>query len=322
MKKYSVLFISLAIFLNMGAAYPFWIWSPRTAKFVNPKSAPRQNPKEQLKAALEIFQKKDYETAIPELRKVIKYFPKAYEAAEAQFYLGECFSFQNKLYEAFKEYQATIDKYPFSERIQEIIKKEFAIAEKFISGEAQRKALGIKLPIENPGVEILQKVVDNSTYGPLAPVAQYKLGLLLKSLGRYYDAEEAFNKVIKNYPDSEWVAAARFQNAAVMASTSSGPEYDPQSATEAKKKYQDFLDDYPDAELSKMAQENIKSLRNKEAEFNFETARFYEKQKAYKAARIYYKIVADKYYDSSLAAKALERLAAVEKQVGAGDKAR
>jgi TolA-binding protein len=52
-------------------------------------------------------------------------------------------------------------------------------------------------------------VVENSPTAA-APKAQYKLGLVLKELNRPFEAEEAFTKVLTNYPDSEWSQAAMF----------------------------------------------------------------------------------------------------------------
>jgi len=65
--------------------------------------------------------------------------------------------------------------------------------------------------------------------------------------------------------------------------------------------------------LSGDAEKNIEKLKEKEAEANFNTGRFYEKQKAYEAARIYYEDVISNYPDSVWAAKALERLQITEK---------
>jgi outer membrane protein assembly factor BamD len=219
---------------------------------------------------------------------------------------------QGNLYEAYKEYQRVVDKYPFSERIQDIIDREYKIAEAFMSGE-KRKALGVPLPVENPSIEIFTKVVENSTYGPIAPKAQYKLGLVLKGLERFDESEEAFNKVVTNYPDSEWVEPAKFQIASCRAALSRGPEYDSGSANEAKEKFESFLKDHPDAVLSKEAEQNISKLREKEAASNYNIALFYEKQKAYPSARIYYNEVVDKYSDSNWAPKAQEKLKALDK---------
>lgn len=178
----------------------------------------------------------------------------------------------------------------------------------------KRKAIGVTLPVENPAIEIFSKVIENSTYGPLASKAQYKLGLVLKGLSRYYEAEEAFNKVISNYPDSEWVEAAKFQIASCRQALSRGPAYDQGAAREAKEKFEEFLREHPDAVLSQEAEKNIEQLKEKEAESNYTIGRFYEKQKDYKSAKIYYEELVNNYAESQWAAKAKERLEALEKK--------
>jgi outer membrane assembly lipoprotein YfiO len=220
---------------------------------------------------------------------------------------------QDKLYEAYQAYQKVIDKYPFSERIQEIVEREYKIAEIFMGGQ-KRKAMGMNLPVENPAIEIFTKVIENSSYGPLAPSAQYKLGLILKSLARFYEAEEAFNKVISSYPDSKWTEAAKFQIASCRAAVSKGSDYDQGATREAKDKFEEFVKEHPDAALSREAENNIAQLKEKEAESNFNIGRFYEKQKAYGAAKVYYEDIIENYPKSVYAAKALERLQIMEKK--------
>jgi len=313
MKK--IVLFSLLIFFgsSLSSAQAFWIWTPKTKKWVNPKKDPKSDPKEQFKYALDFYEENKYEEAKREFKKLLDAFAKSAEAAESQYYLGLIEEAQDNLYEAYLAYQKVIDKYPFSERIQEIIEREYKIAEAFMSGK-KRKALGIALPVDNPAIEIFAKIVENSTYGPLAPAAEYKLGLVLKGMMRYYEAEEAFNKVITNYPKSEWVTPAKFQLAACRAAVSKGTEYDQGAAEEAKEKFEEFLQQHPDAVLSRDAQANIAQLREKEAESCFDIGKFYEKQKQDDAAKIYYDEVVTNYPDSPWAAKALERLRVMEKQ--------
>jgi len=196
-----ILAIITIFILSVSPAYPYWIWTPKTGKWVNPKTTVKTTPKEQFDFAKGFYDIKNYEEAKREFKKLLKSYPKSAEAAESQYYLGLIEEAQGNLYEAYQAYQKVIDKYPFSERIQEIIEREYKIGEAFMGGE-KRKAIGMTLPVENPAIEIFTKVVENSTYGPLAAVAQYKLGLVLEGLVRYYEAEEAFNKVITNYPNS------------------------------------------------------------------------------------------------------------------------
>ena len=294
-------------------AYSYWIWTPKTGKWVNPKTAVKPTPKEQFAYAKDLYDRKQYEDAKKEFKRLLKEYPKSFEASESQYYIGVIEETSKSLYEAYKSYQKVIDKYPFSERINEIIEREYKIAEAFMSSDKKR-SLGVALGAENPAIEIFNKVVDNSKYGPFASRAQYKLGLMLKSLMRYYEAEEAFNKVIANYPDSEWVEASRFQIALCRQALSKGPDYDQGASQEAKTKFEEFVKDNPDATLSNEAEKNISQLNEKEAESNYNIGVFYEKQKNYESAKIYYNDVVEAHANSAWAVKALERLQVMEKR--------
>jgi outer membrane assembly lipoprotein YfiO len=309
-----IVFCFLIIWIfSINFAFPYWIWTPKTGKWVNPKYAVKPTPKEQLDFALSLYQENKLKEAREEFKKLIKYFPRAKEAAEAQFYLGLIEEKSNRLYEAFLEYQKVIDKYPFSERIQEIIERQYKIGEAFMEGKA-KLGMGKNILVEHPSIEIFRKVVENSTYGPLAPIAQYKLGLVLKSLGRFQEAEEEFEKVLSNYPNSEWFSAAKFQIASCKASLSRSPDYDQERTAEAKEMFEEFVKEHPDATLSKEAERNIEELKEKEAKSNFDIGFFYERQKIYDSAKLYYNFVIENYPKSIWAAKAFERLQALEKK--------
>lgn len=309
-----IIITALIVFwgFSISPAYPYWIWTPKTGKWVNPKTTVKQAPKEQFDFAKGLYEIKNYTEAKREFKKLIKSYPKAFEAAESQYYLGLIEEAQDNLYEAYLAYQKVIDKYPFSERIQEIIEREYNIGEAFMRGE-KRKAIGMALPVENPAIEIFTKVVENSTYGPLAPKAQYNLGLVLKGLMRYYEAEEAFNKVISSYPDSQWATAAKFQIASCRQAVSRSSDYDQGAAKEAKQKFEEFVKEHPEAVLSRQAERNIEELNTKEAESKYNIGRFYEKQKEYKSALIYYNEVINSYPNTRWAVKALERVQIMEK---------
>ncbi|MFA5276556.1 MAG: outer membrane protein assembly factor BamD [Candidatus Omnitrophota bacterium] len=307
-----ILITFLLFVLGSSPAYSYWIWTPKSGKFVNPKSLPKSTPKEQFGYAKSFYDLKKYDDAIREFNKLLRSYPKSFEASESQYYIGLIEEEKGNIYEAYQAYQKVIDKYPFSERIQEIIGREYKIAEDFMNG-AKRKALGVTLPVENPAIEIFSKIIENSTYGPLAPKAQYKLGLVLKSQLRYYEAEDAFGKVISSYPSSEWATAARFQIAACRAAESQGPDYDQGAMQEAKQKFEEFAQEHPDAVLSQEAEKNIAVLKEKEAASYYNIARFYEKQKAFDAAVIYYNDIINNYSDTSWPPKAAERLQALEK---------
>lgn len=312
MRRISIIFI-IFFALSIEPAYSYWIWTPKTGKWINPKTQVKSTPKEQFDFGRSLYDIKQYQEAGREFKKLLKTYPKAVEAADSQYYLGLIEEAQGNLYAAYQAYQKVIDKYPFLEKIPEIIEREYKIAESFMEG-GKRKALGVALPVENPAIEIFTKVIENSTYGPQAASAQYKLGLVLKGLLRYYEAEEAFSKVVSNYPDSEWAGAAKFQIASCRAAVSRGSDYDQGAAKEAKEKFEEFVIEHPEAVLSKDAERNIELLNEKEAQSYYNIGRFYEKQKVSGAAKTYYNDIINNYPDSQWAAKAMERLQMMEKK--------
>jgi len=268
--------ITIFIFFAFSSSvFGYWIWTPKTNKWLNPKYATKDSPKKQLEFALEFYNSKKYEKAMQEFNKLIRHFPKSYEASEAQFFIGSCWEDLDKLYEAFKAYQKVIDKYPFSEKTGQIIEKQYNIGERYL--EKQTSTFWRTLSgEENPGVEIFRAVVNNAPYGKYADIAQYKIGLVLKNLGRLQESKEELDKLINEYPQSEWVKAAKYQIALIDAKIAPEPEYSQESTREAVKGFEEFIKQYPDTQLSKNAIEEIRRLKEKEAKNNFEIAEFYE----------------------------------------------
>lgn len=309
MRRTIIFHLLLVLFLGVGSpARAFWVWTPETNKWVNPKYAVKGTPEEQLHYALEFYEAKEYKMAVREFNKLVKNYPQSKEAPEAQYYLGRVLEDQGKLYEAFKAYQTVIDMYPFSELAAEIVQREYDIGVKLLEGEKDRsKFVDVFVGADYTIIEVFEKVIKNSPYGKLAPVAQYKIGLYLLERRLYQDARDAFEKVMNDYPESEWAKAAKFQIAISDAERSAAAPYDQKVTQAAVEEFKDFTKMYPDADLSQDAKEQIQQLREKEAENHFLVAQYYEKRKDYKAAKIYYQIVVDEYRNSSWFSGALEK---------------
>ncbi len=296
--------------------YAFWVWTPETNRWVNPKYSVKDTPQAQLEFSLESYKAKDYEKAINELSKLIKYYPKAKEAAEAQYYIGKSWEDQGQLYKAFKAYQVVIDKYPFSERNSEIVATQYQTGERLMDGRDKRsKFVTVVIGSEYDVVEVFRTVIKNAPYGKLAAPAQYKIGLYLEGKGMFQEARDEFEKVINDYPDSEWVKAARYQIAVVDSKRSTPAQYDQNVTKAAVDEFKEFVKSYPDAELSDKAKAEIDGLRDKEAENNYVIAEFYEKQKNYKSAKIYYNILVEEYNTSRWAVKAMEKLRQIDLKI-------
>jgi outer membrane protein assembly factor BamD len=276
---------------------------------VNPKYAVKDTPQEQLKVGMDLFEAKEYKQAIREFEKLLKAYPRARQAPEAQFKIAECYKAQGALYRAFKEYQVVIDKYPFSELSSEIVRRQYDIGLELLEGQGKGSSfLKAISGSEYNVVDVFKTVIKNAPYGDLAAPAQYKIGLYLLEKRLYQEARDELEKVVNDYPDSEWAKAAKYQIAVTDAQRSSGAEYDQKITQAAVEEFKDFVENYPEAELSTEAKQQIRELREKEAENSFKVARFYEKRKNYRAAKIYYQAIVDDYAGSSWSAKALNKI--------------
>ncbi|MCF7907938.1 MAG: outer membrane protein assembly factor BamD [Candidatus Omnitrophica bacterium] len=302
--------IFLLILLTFSwSVYPFWVWSPKTQKWKNPKYSALSTPYLQYKAALKIFEEGRYKEAHKEFKKFLAHYPDAKEAAESQYYLGRCLEKFDKSYEAFLVYQKLIDSYPNSQRINEVIEREYNIGESFLNRE-HKKWLGLSLYdfVEHPSILIFNSLVNKAPYSEYAPRAQYKLGIILFELGRFDEARDAFQKVVDNYSDTEWAPPAKYQLAIATSKAFPGADYDSSYLQEATARLDEFIKEHPEAKISDQAEDQLKILRNREAKKNFEIAQFYENQDQYESAVIYYRKVLDEYIDSDYYDSSLEKV--------------
>ena len=269
--------ILVLIIIYSGSSSAYWIWTPQTKKWVNPKYAPKDTPKEQLLFAMDFYEAQEYKKALAEFRKIIKYYKRSESASEAQYYLGRCYEQLGNPYHAFEEYQLVIDNYPFTQRVDEIIKRQYEIGESLYQGE-KTKYLGVKFKaLPEQMVEIYKKVVSNGPYSEYAPSAQFRIGEIYKNMEFYSEARDAFQKVLEDYPDSSVAAEAKFQLAICSSFASGKSGYDQNLTNQAIEEFEEFAKANPDSELVKKANEETAKLMEKSAASYFKIAKFYER---------------------------------------------
>lgn len=316
MKK-NIVFLLIALLISQTSAkvsFAYWIWTPQSGRFINPKYAVKETPQKQFDWAMSFFASSDYKRALSEFEKLIKQYPLSTLASEAQYYLALSYENLGKYYTAFENYQLVIDKYPYTERVDEIIEREYHIGNYFYTGQ-KAKILGMAiLPAKDKAVEIFNTVVENAPYGKYADIAQYKLGQCHMDLKDYINAALAFKEIIENYPKSPLVDDAKYKIAMCAADSTTGPEYNEEDTDKAIKEFKDFVKRYPDSHMEKEARSFIKKLENQKAQNTFNIAQFYEKQGNTESAIIYYEEILSKYPESIWAPKALEKLQIIRKE--------
>jgi outer membrane assembly lipoprotein YfiO len=313
-KRLIVMLAVFASFVYANISEAYWLWTPDTKKFINPKHAVKDSPKEQYDWAMSFYDAKDYTRAAAEFEKLTKNFEYSEYAAKSQYYVGLCYENMGKFYIAFQNYQKTIDNFPHIENMDEIIAREFNIANIYAVKESP-KVLGTDIMTSiDRAIEIYKKVVDNSPYGKLADEAQFKMGLAMKKSERYDEAIAAFQKILEDYPSSRFFDEARYEVANCAYKASLKPDYDIEPTNKAIKAFEEVAQTGTNQDLSQEASKAIQRLRDRSAEKSMSVAKFYETQKRYESAIIYYQDVVDRFPDSSLSGQAKAKIEELKKK--------
>jgi TolA-binding protein len=314
MKNFKIFIVFIALFSFSSSALSFWIWTPETGKWINPKNYVRDTPEEQFKLGYQRFQEDDFKGAIEAFTKLVRYYDKSKYAPEAQFYIGQAYERLGKYYHAFQAYQKIIDTYPYTPRVDEVISLEYKIGNLYFLRNNEDRNIMDRLSFlddNNKAIEIFKKVVDNSPYGDYAPLAQFKLGLIYKRIGDYAGAEEAFKNLITGYPGSDLTNDAVIQLAEVASEKEVKVDYSQEGTEVAIRRLEEMS---KVGDILEEGDEILTKLKDRKAKSIYNTAKFYEKQKLYDSAAIYYEEVVKQYPDSAWAVVAAEKVAALGKK--------
>jgi len=304
--------VCLSAFIFIEAASAYWIWTPETKKFVNPKYAVKDSPKEQFDWAMNFYNAKDYKRAASEFEKLTKHYEFSQYASTAQYYAGLSYEAMGKYYIAFQAYQKTVDNFPHAENLDEIIAKEFRIASLYAE-KPNPKVLGADIMTSTDrSIEMYRKVVENAPFGPLADEALYRMGETMKRASLFEEATLTFQKIIDEYPTSKFADKAQYEVAQCAYKASLQPAYDAGPTDRALRIFEEYAASGRDEKLSEEAKRTMQRLKNKAAEKSMIVAKFYEQANHPKSAIIYYQDVLDRYPESIYAPLAKAKITLLE----------
>jgi len=250
----------------------------------------------QLEVAQTAFDRKDYGLALKAARRVVKVWPLSDYAPQAQYLVGRCYEAKGQDEKAFKEYQKVLEKQPKSANFEEIVQRQFGIANKYLAGKWFRLWGYIPIfPSMDKTAEMYDKIVKNGPYSELAPQAQLNIGAAREKQSNYPLAAKAYETAADRYNDRPKVAAeATYREGLAYQKQAQAGEYDQSTASQAIATFTDFMTLYPNDARVPEAQKIIASLRREQAYGSFRIAKFYEDSKTLrksskeKAAEIYY----------------------------------
>lgn len=313
-RKIFTLLVIVSFFITIHPVFAYWVWTPESGKWENPKYAAKDTPEEQLAYAQRYYKEGNFKIALKEFKKLIKYYPLSKEAPNAQYYIGRIMEDLGGFYDAFKAYQKVIDLYPYTELVDDVIEREYKIGELFFLGQKINVLGPLKMPAKDKAIEIFKAVADNAPYGKYADLAMYKAGLTYKDISDYDNAILMFKGLIDKYPNSELIDKARYQLAACSKLLSLNPEYDQTPTVVAREEFEDFIEKHPDSEMADEAKDIIGKLKNRQAENAYKIGQFYEARRMPESAEVYYNEIIQNYPDTRWVEKARERLKEIEKK--------
>ncbi len=285
----------------------------------------RTRAKDQLIVAQEALDKKDYTLALRAAHRTVKVWPLSDYAPQAQYIVGRCYEEKGFDERAFKEYQKLIEKYPKAINYDDVLKRQYEIANRFLAGEWFRIWGYIPFfPSMEKTADLYQKIVKNGPYSEIAPQAQLKIGAAREKQSNYPEAVKAYERAADRYNDRPQVAAdALYKQALAYNQQAATAEYDQNTAAQAIATFTDFMTLFPNDSRVPEAQKIIAHLKNEQARGNFEIAKYYEKERRWGSAKIYYNEVVNLLLNdpnAAFAVQARERLDALNKRLQSASK--
>jgi outer membrane protein assembly factor BamD len=251
----------------------------------------RSRAKDQLEVAQAAFAKKDFSLALKSARRVVQTWPAAPDyAPAAQYLVGRCYEAKRQDEKAFKEYQKLLEKYPNSANYEEVQRREYTIALRFLGGQ-WFKLWGVIpfFPSMEKTAEMFTKIVQTGPFSEVAPHAQLRVGAAHEKAKDYPLAVKAYEVAADRYYDRPIIAADAVYRAGMSHyKQAQKAEYDQGAAGRAIATFTDFVTLFPQDRRVPQVQKLIAGLRTEQARGSFEIARFYEKHQRWAGAVVYY----------------------------------
>jgi outer membrane protein assembly factor BamD len=282
----------------------------------------RSRAKEQLDVAEQAFKDKDYTLALRAAHRIVRVWPLSDYAPRAQYLVGRCLETIRHDEAAFKAYQNIIKTYPRSDSFNDVLERQFDIANRFLNGEWFRLWNTIPLyPSMDNTAQMYDQIVKNGPYSDVAPRAQMSIGTAREKQKDYDAAVKAYETAADRYHDQPLIAAdALYREALAYQKQAATAEYDQSTAGKAIATYTDFMTFYPDDKRVPEAEKAIAQMKAEQVRGNYKIAGYYEKTKRWAGAVVYYNEVLQLDPNSTYAALARQHIEILKPRLQTGGK--
>ena len=179
----------------------------RTVTARRPDGSARR-AKDQLDVAEQAFNTHDYSLALRAAHRVVRVWPLSDYAPHAQYLVGRCLEATGKDEMAFDAYQIIIEQYPKSAEYEDVLWRQYAIANRFLHGEWSKLWGYIPYPPSmDQTADMFDKIVQSGPYSDVAPHAQLRIGAAREKQKDYPAAVKAYETAADRYHNQPVIVA-------------------------------------------------------------------------------------------------------------------
>lgn len=153
-------------------------------------------------------------------------------------------------------------------------------------------------------IELLKTYIANNAGSREVDEAIYRLGLCYLRTREYASAQVEFERLLRDYPESDSSASAAFRLGESLWGQARPPDFDQDFTQKALDQWQSYLRSYPDHWLASEAHQRVAKARLRLATRLANVGMLYLKLQKPGPARIYFQKIADEYADTTKIADA------------------
>ena len=260
-------------------------------------SAARKVPPEKLRAeSREAFDAGAHPDALQGYLALKETYPSSAEArdAETPFNIAECYYQLGEYDKAYTYYLLVLKGSPREEMLQTTLGRIYDIGISFLHGRAKRSFLGISYRSPSHGVEILlseEGLVTNYPFLKYSEDALMEVAKYYFERGEFAEAEQVFDRLVRDYPSSTWNPTAEYQLALAVFKQVRGVDYDQEALKKARARFNLYLNHHPRGSQVEEARRYLREIAEMEGSHDLKIAKYYLRESQPQAALLYLRSV-------------------------------
>ena len=285
------------------------VYDPQTQEWVPEEPPEAGTPDGDLAIARNLIALGEYKKAAEKLQQwIAAYAHDSPRYPEALFLSGRVEFERGNFMRAHRRYLEVLNNWPGTEWADRALRGNFVIAEVFLSGH-RRKWLGMPLfHAYDEALDILDDIMVNHPNTVLAEQALKTKADYFFRKGEFGLAEDAYAQLARDYPTGQYLRDAMLQSARAALASFPGIAFDDAPLIEAEERFHQFMQAFPQYAESQDVGLILEDIRAKRAEKELSIAEYYERAKEPRAAAFYYRLVRDRWPNTTWAALAETRL--------------